>query len=237
MDVIFPEMRQGVMETSLQKRVRLRMDMLKLNARQTAIKAGLGESFVRDILRGKTRSPSSENIAKLAAALETTPEWFIIGKEVEKPSGVSEPIELVGLPIVGKIQAGAWLDRTIVDDETEPDTIPVARDPRFPHARQYGLLISGDSMDREYPDNSFVSCVDFFEAGIALKEGLIVHVERRNGPLIEVTLKAVEYVDGKVMLVPRSHNPKHQPIALEGEPGSEIVVRGIVTGSYRRTPI
>lgn len=213
------------------------MDALGLNALQTAKKAGLGDSFVRDILRGKTRSPSSENLAKLAAALETTPEWFIMGKEVDKPSGVSEPIELVGLPIVGKIQAGAWLDRTIVDEEYEVETIPVVRDPRFPHARQYGLLVSGDSMDKEYPDNTFVTCVDFIDTGMSLKEGLIVHVERRNGPLVEVTLKAVEQVDGKIMLVPRSHNPKHQPIAVDGEPGSEIVVRGVVTGSYRRTVI
>lgn len=237
MDVIFPEMRQRGMETSLQKRVRMRMDELGMNAFQTAKKAGLGDSFVRDILRGKTRSPSSENLAKLAAALETTPEWFIIGKEAEKPSGVSEPIELVGLPILGKIQAGAWLDRTIVDEEYEADIIPVVRDPRFPHAKQYGLLVTGDSMDKEYPDNSFVTCVDFIDAGISLKEGLIVHVERRSGPLVEVTLKAVEQIDGKIVLAPRSHNPKHLPIALEGDPGTEIVVRGVVTGSYRRTVI
>lgn len=235
MDVIFPEMRKAVMETSLQKRLKIRMDMLGLNALQTAKRAGLGDSFVRDILRGKTRSPSSENIAKLAAALETTPDWFIVEGEAKSPADGVRPAELVGLSVVGKIQAGTWLDRSIVDDDGEYETIPVARDPRFPRARQYGLQISGDSMDREYPDGSYVSCVDYFDAGIPMKDGLIVHVERHNGSLVEVTLKAIETVDGQRMLVPRSTNPRHAPIPLEGDGGTEIMIRGIVTGSYRRT--
>lgn len=225
------------METSLQKRVKIRMDMLGLNAYQTAKKAGLGDSFVRDILRGKTRSPSSENLAKLAIALDTTPDWFIVEGEAEVHQDAPRPVELVGLSVVGKIQAGAWLDRSILDDDGEHEVIPVARDPRFPRARQYGLQINGDSMDKEYPDGSYVSCVDYYDSGVALKDGLIVHVERQNGPLVEMTLKAVETVDGKRVLAPRSHNPRHQPIPLEGDSGTEILIRGIVTGSYRRTVI
>lgn len=237
MDLIFPEMQKSGMETSLQKRLRLRMDMLQLNAYQTAKKAGLGDSFVRDILRGKTKSPSSENLAKLATALETTPDWFMMeGAAAEKPSAV-RPVELVGLSVVGKIQAGTWLDRSIIDDDGEHEVIPVARDARFPRARQYGLAVSGDSMDLEYPDGSYVSCVDFFDAGLPLKDGMTVHVERHNGPLVEVTLKCVDTVDGMRVLAPRSSNPKHLPIPLEGDGGTEIVVRGIVTGSYRRTLI
>lgn len=237
MDVIFPEMSYTGMETSLQKRLRIRMDMLGLNAYQAAKRAGLGDSFVRDILRGKTRSPNSENLAKLAAALETTVDWFIVDGDKAPPQEGVKPVELVGLSVVGRIQAGAWLDRSIVDDDGEHETIPVARDPRFPRARQYGLEVSGDSMDREYPDGSFVSCVDFYDAGVPIKEGLVVHVERHNGPLVEVTLKAVEMVDGRMMLAPRSTNPKHMPIPIEGDGGTEIKIRGLVTGSYRRTVI
>lgn len=92
-------------------------------------------------------------------------------------------------------------------------------------------------MDKEYPDGTYVSCVDFYESGVPLKDGLIVHVERHNGPLVEVTLKAVETIDGKRVLAPRSHNAKHVPIPIEGDSGTEIIIRGIVTGSYRRTAI
>lgn len=236
MDVIFPEMRKASMETSLQKRLRIRMDMLGLNAYQIAKKAGLGDSFVRDILRGKTRSPNSENLAKLATALDTTLDWFL-GEHDD-----SEPLTRVksvgGLDVVGKIQAGNWVDRSVIDeDDSQREIIPVARDPRFPTARQYALAVVGDSMDLEYPEGCYVTCVDYWDSGVSLKDGLIIHVERHNGPLVEVTLKAVETINGEQVLAPRSSNTKHKPIHLEGDGGTEIVVKGIVTGSYKRTII
>lgn len=233
MDVIFPEMRSSGMETSLQKRVRIRMDLLGLNALQTAKRAGLGDSFVRDILRGKTRSPNAENLGKLAAALETTPDWFMAAGE-SLPAPQPSIVPVTGLPVLGKIQAGNWVDRSIIDDSGEYEMIPVALDPRFTGVRQYALEVVGDSMDLVYPEGTFVTCVDYIDSGATLKPGRILHVERHNGSLIEVTLKAMEFVDGLLMLVPRSSNPRHKPMKFEGDAGSEIVIRGVVTGSYRR---
>jgi SOS-response transcriptional repressor LexA len=233
MDVRFPEMRLSGMETSLQKRLKLRMDMLGLNAFQTAKKAGLGDSFVRDILRGKTRSPNSENLVKLATALETTVDWFMAAGD-QAPAPQPSIVPVTGLAVLGKIQAGNWVDRSIIDDSGEYEIIPVALDPRFTGFRQYALEVVGDSMDLKYPEGSFVTCVDYADSGSSLQPGRIIHVERYNGSLVEVTLKAIEYVDGVLMLVPRSSNPRHQPIKFEGDAGTEIVVRGVVIGSYRR---
>jgi SOS-response transcriptional repressor LexA len=235
MDVRFPEMRYSGMDTSLQKRVRIRMDMLGMNALQTAKKAGLGDSFVRDILRGKTRSPNSDNLAKLALALETTVDWFYGSSDEDKP--LARVPEISGLDVMGTIQAGNWVDRSLVDEHEEHEIIPVARDPRFPHAKQYALAVIGDSMDKEYPEGCYVTCVDYWDSGLQLRDGLIVHVERHNGPLVEMTLKAVETIDGEKMLVPRSNNPRHKPIKPEGDGGTDVLVKGIVTGSYRRTII
>lgn len=232
MDDIFPEMSKLGMETSLQKRLKIRMDMLGLNAFQTAKKAGLGDSFVRDILRGKTRSPNAENLSKLAAALETTPDWFLGQSDDDALKRVKS---VGGLDVVGRIQAGNWVDRSIIDEDAEHEIIPVARDPRFPHARQYALAVVGDSMDKEFAEGSYVTCVDMIDSGLSLKDGMFVHVERHNGSLVEVTLKAVEKIDGIQMLVPKSSNPRHQPIKPDGDGGTEILVRGVVTGTYRRT--
>lgn len=236
MDAIIPEMPNDAMDTTLQKRLRLRMDMMGMNAFQTAKKAGLGDSFVRDILRGKTRSPSVENLEKLARALDTTTDWFLSADESPiEVARVDAPI--VGLEVVGTIQAGTWIDRSIVDDSGEYEIIPVARDPRFPHARQYSLKVSGDSMDLEYPDGSYVTCVDFYESGLQAKQGMVVHVERHNGPLVEATLKAIDIGSGETILVPRSSNPRHKPIKLNGDEGTQIVIRGAVIGSYRRVSL
>lgn len=65
------------MESALQTRVKERMDALGLNPFETAKRANLGASYVRDILRGKTRMPNAENIAKLAAVLATTADYLM----------------------------------------------------------------------------------------------------------------------------------------------------------------
>ena len=240
MDVTFPEMRYSGMETSLQKRLKMRIDMMGTNAFEVANKAGLGPSFVRDILRGKSKNPGIDKLEKLAAALDTTVDWFTSSGDVDKPSagdGVGPAIPLAEMQVVGRIQAGTWVDSTLVDDEYDRETIPMYPDPRFPHAKQYGLKVVGDSMDLEYPDGSYVTCVEFIASGLGMKIGLTVHVERQTGPLVEATLKVIEMVDGKLMLVPRSSNPKHKPIPIEGDGGTVIAIRGVVTGSYRRTAI
>lgn len=240
MDVTFPEMRYSGMETSLQKRLKMRIDMMGTNAFEVANKAGLGPSFVRDILRGKSKNPGIDKLEKLATALDTTVDWFTSSGDVDKPAaadGVGPAIPLAEMQVVGRIQAGTWLDSTLVDDEYDRETIPMYPDPRFPHAKQYGLKVVGDSMDLEYPDGSYVTCVDFVASGLGTKVGLTVHVERYTGPLVEATLKVIEMVDGKLMLVPRSSNPKHKPIPIEGDGGTVIAIRGVVTGSYRRTAI
>ncbi|MFK0384965.1 LexA family protein [Agrobacterium sp. NPDC090273] len=243
MDVNIEAMRQEPMETSLQKRLKFRMDMLGMNAFETANKAGLGPSFVRDILRGKSRNPTVEKLEKLAAALNTTVDWFLGDPEAGAvPDTLTSAVsraEIEGIVVKGDIQAGTWLDMSIIDDDPDQkEMIPVARDPRFPYAKQYGLRVKGDSMDLEYPDGSYVSVVDYADSGISMKAGLTVHVERRNGHLVEATLKVIELTpEGQLLLSPRSSNPKHLPLRLEGDAGTEIVICGVVTGSYRRTAI
>lgn len=234
MDVTFPEMRYSGMETSLQKRLKIRMDLLGMNAFETAKKAGLGESFVRDILRGKSKNPGIDKLEKLAGALETTVDWFTASED-GKPARHAPAVG--GLDVIGSIQAGNWVDRSIIEDTYEREIIPVARDPRFPHARQYALEVIGDSMDLEYPEGCYVTCVDYWDSGLSIKDGLRVHVERHNGSLVEMTLKAVETIDGIQMLVPHSSNSKHKPFRVEAESGAEVMVKGVVTGSYRRTII
>lgn len=237
MDVIFPQMQYPAMDTPLKKRVRARMDAMSLNATQTARKAGLGESFVRDILRGKTRSPSAANLEKLATALETSAD-NLMGRSVEADQVVEVPV--THLAVISDVQAGSWMEVTVLE-EYEHETIPVARDPRFPNARQYALRVRGDSMNEIYPEGDFVTCVDYWDSGVPIKDGLHVHVERQKagGQLVEITIKVIESREGQQFLVPRSTNSKWQAIPIEGhtEGEEEVFVKGIVTGSWRPTPI
>lgn len=140
---------------------------------------------------------------------------------------------LAGLPILGSIQAGAWLDTTLIDQTSEPEMLQVIPDKRFPLASQYILTVVGNSMDLEYPDGSYVTCVDFAESGLSIREGMIVHVERleAGGQRKEITLKEVRRNGRSFYLVPRSSDPKWQPIHFSGADAT-VVVRGVVTGGW-----
>ena len=167
-------------------------------------------------------------------------EWLLTGKgDPVKMGAIPVQIEVVGLPVLGNIQAGHWLETSFLQEAgVAPELLPVARDERFPRARQYALRVVGDSMDLDYPEGSYVTCVDFAESGLPIVEGLVVHVERYRfeGQMVEVTLKVVEKRKGEVVLAPRSTNPQWQPLTLDGE-NTEIVIRGIVTGGWRQTKL
>lgn len=166
-------------------------------------------------------------------------DWLLTGRgDMRGKSVVPAEIEVAGLPVLGNIQAGHWLETSFIDSEGEPELLPVARDSRFPRARQYALRVVGDSMNLDYPDGSYVTCVDFAQSGLAIKPGMTVHVERQrgHGQMVEITLKMTALQGGVFVLVPRSSNPLHQPITFTGHE-DDIFVRGVVTGGWRQANI
>lgn len=172
-------------------------------------------------LENGSRKLTMEWATRLAPALQTTPEVILFG------DGVSR-----GMPVMGHIEAGQFRDISLVDQSDERPVIAVARDERFPHADQYALLVSGDSMNELFPDGCYVTCVAWADTGLELRSGMIVHVERTLGALVETTLKEVAGFAPNWALKPRSTNPKHKIITFEPVDGVEVTVRGLVTGKW-----
>lgn len=153
------------------------------------------------------------------------------------------------LPVVGAVQAGAWL---VIDDlaQEEPRRVPAARDTRFgADVRQYLLEVRGDSMnaltvdDRPWPifEGDFVQCVCTDDFGYSPQTGHVIEFERTRdgGHLKEITLKQVEVTQRGIVLWPRSTNPRWQePFRLQdgAVDDQEMVgrIRGLVIGVTRR---
>lgn len=198
------------------------------NAAALATEIGRGKDYVRDFIENRKKSIKADDMAAILDKLA----------KIQQP----KPAELqpvTGLEVVSEVQAGNWLEVTTLDEHIERPIIPVARDARFPRARQYALRVRGDSMDQEYPDGSYVTCVDFWDSGVPMRPGLVVHVERQRagGQLLEITVKVIESAEGKLWLAPRSSNPKWQRAPVESDPEVEVVIKGIVTGGWRPTEI
>lgn len=152
----------------------------------------------------------------------------------------SGPVQAGQLPLIGPVQAGAWLalDETAQD---EPQMIDATMDRRYPHAKQWLRTVNGDSMNlRNIFDGDLAHIVDWTDAGVQLTTGMIVEVSRyrAGGGLREVTLKEAEVRPGATILWPRSTNPRFQdPIRLnDGDEDSDIEVRitGLLLNAIRR---
>lgn len=198
---------------------------LGLSQAQLAALVGASQPQIQRLEKG-LREFSAEWAEQLAPHLQVS----VI--DLMFPNHEAESGEVVELPVLGTSHAGDWRDISVMDDIAEPDTINVVRDQRFKGAKQYALRVAGDSMDRLFPDGSYVIVVDFADSGLSLKPGMVVHVEQRMSgtSLVETTIKEVG-ADLKTLL-PRSSNAKHLPVILDGDEATEVVVRGIVTGVF-----
>lgn len=200
------------------------------NPAALALDIGRDKDYIRDFLVRRKKSLKADDLALILSRIE---------KPAKRADHDAGEIPVVGLEVVSEVQAGNWLEVTTLDDSYEHPIIPVARDPRFPRARQYALKVRGDSMDNDYPDGSYVTCVDYWDAGVPLRDGLHVHVERQRagGQLVEITVKAIERAEGKLWLAPRSSNPKWTRVPVDSDKTVEVIVKGIVTGGWRPTEI
>lgn len=192
------------------------------NATALAVKIGRDKDYIRDFLNGRKKSLKADDLYKIME--------LVGARETKAIPITKDPSD--GLVVAGSIQAGAWMEAYVAhEDDTE--LIPVARDPRFPHATQYALRVIGDSMDLEAPEGSFVVCVNFAESGLSQKPGMLVHVERTMNGLSETTLKEIGYENGNLVLIPRSSNPRYEPIYPGSDESADTSIRGVVLSVFQ----
>lgn len=206
-----------------------------MSAEDLAARVGRSVSAVRNQENGTNGIPAAL-AKKYATALGTTAGWLLYGDDKPEPAAVPTLHEL---PIIGPIQAGAWLmlDETAQD---EPIYFSAVADRRYPHARQWLREVRGDSMNaRGVMPGDLAHIVDVSEAGVNLNTGMIVEVTRirDSGALREITLKEVEVTAQGFKLWPRSTNPRwREPVVLnDGIYGEiEVQITGLLLQSIKR---
>lgn len=247
MDVIFPEMHVADMseedQTVLQKRLAERMKAKGEKPAPLAKRLGLSDSFIRDVLRGKTKSPRAESLEKLAEALGVTSD-YLLGKDKDGEL-VGAGIARAGrpLPYAGVIQAGSFL--AVDDFNQDPDDVPayVLPDPAYSRVRQYAWRSRGDSMDQAgIVDGMWVvgaDAADYIDVYGDIESGDLVVVERTRyqGQERELTVKEVHFFRDRYELRPVSSNADHVPIvvshdhSVDGD-GLEVKIIGVVLTAY-----
>lgn len=216
------------------ERLRARREERGLSAADLAQRVGRSESAVRNQENGTNGIPPAL-AKKYASALGTTAAWLLYG---DTTTGGAEPV-LQALPLIGQIRAGAWL---ALDDsaQDEPQMLSAALDQRYPDAKQWLREVVGDSMNAAgISSGDLAHIVDWADTGLAVATGQIVEVTRSRdgGGLREVTLKEVEVTPKRILLWPRSTNPRWKdPVELADPNGQdvEVQVTGLLLAAIRR---
>jgi transcriptional regulator with XRE-family HTH domain len=68
-------------EDEIRARISARLAELSLDVKPASVKAGLGETTLRNYLKGMTNSLTFKTVEKLAGALDVTPRWILFGED------------------------------------------------------------------------------------------------------------------------------------------------------------
>lgn len=199
-------------ENNISTRIRDLRAKHGLTLEQVAQQVGVGRSTVRKWETGIIENMRRDKIAKLAAALHTTP-GYLMGwadeDEISFPSNIIPMPEMKKIPLIGSIACGA----PILAQEHIEDYID---QPKHIQA-DFALTCKGDSM-----------------INARIFDGDIVYIRQQdavdNGDIAavlidgEATLKRVRLFDDHISLEPE--NPQYRPMVYWGQEMNNIRILG-----------
>lgn len=204
--------------------IRERLEALGLSERKACLNARLKVDAIRQIKRG--HRPHVDKLAALAPVLGVPLASLVsaLGPDGAEPEPSRAATHTAtGIPVVGRVQAGYWTGaHEWPNDERFSVAVPPLRS--HPGLRRYGLVVTGQSMNRVYPENTIAICAKYLDLGRAPLPGDRVVCIRRDPASEDFEATIKEYqpgLDGQHMLWPRSNDKAHQaPIMLPGPPAA-----------------
>src|SRR5699024_6717392 len=188
--------------------IKEQMKLKKLSSNELARRVGVAKSAMSRYLNLNREFPLNK-VNEFSKALDLSPE-YILGFD-------NHHIETHNIPVVSKISAG----EPIHAEENIESYISI------PNAKEntFGLIVSGDSMDKEFKDGDIV----IVEKDAIVENGQIgvVHINGYNA-----TVKRIKYNNDDIILIPESNNNEHVPKIFNRNDHIHIV--GRVVGVYKQ---
>lgn len=180
---------------------------------------GLAYTTVRSILERGVFNAKVENVIKICNGLNIRPEDIMDIKKPE-PQPQIETLPVKKIPVVSKISAGL----PIYSEENLIDYIYFATNKLNSDKEEFGLKVSGDSMDKIFQDGDIVvvekdSIVENGQLGVVMINGY------------NATVKRIRYKGDQVILIPESNNTNHYPQVYGKD--DEVKIIGRVVASQK----
>lgn len=181
---------------------------------------GLAYTTVRSILERGIFNAKVENVIKICNGLNIRPEDIM---DIKKPEPIESSIETLPvkkIPVVSKISAGL----PIYSEENLIDYIYFATNKLNSDKEEFGLKVSGDSMDKIFQDGDIVvvekdSVVENGQLGVVMINGY------------NATVKRIRYNGDQIILIPESNNSSHYPQVYGKD--DEVKIIGRVVASQK----
>jgi transcriptional regulator with XRE-family HTH domain len=215
------------------------LDEREISARALSRLAGLGDTYVNDVLTRKNSSPSVPAVRTIAKSLGTSVAYLV--GETDDRDRAAAPRAAVSMPVVGIVEAGAF--RKLQANSV----FPMVRRPlcqSYPNAKHFVLAVADDSMGiaaKEGPilPGMEVLCVDMADAGLQVESGKIYATRRTldGGQTYETIVRRAMVFRDRVELSAGSGRPEDEKIVISGQlgtdPGQQMFALGLVYAVFR----
>jgi len=209
----------------------------EISARALSRQAGLGDTYVNDVLTGKNASPSIPAVQAIAKALDTSIA-YLVGETGHQDGAAAHAI--AAIPVIGIIEVGAFRK------PQANSNFPLVERPlsqSYPDARHFVLTVGDASMGAASKDGPIlpgmeVLCVDMADAGLQVESGRIYAIRRTldGGQTYETIIRRAMVFRDRVEVSAESGQPEDERIVVSGlstDPRQPIFALGLVYGIFR----
>ncbi|WP_411842214.1 LexA family protein [Salinicoccus sp. HZC-1] len=208
------------MENIFQERLKQAIKESGLSQAEVSKRSGISRGSITDYLKGRYEA-KQDKVYDLAKVLGVRSEWLMGYNVAKKDITAPTTIQVSTIPVLSKVSAGM----PIYSEQNIVDYIYLPADEVRPGKEVFGLIVSGDSMNKEFKENDIViiekdSIVENGEMGVVMVNGY------------NATLKQIKYVNDSIVLMPQSDNPEHDPQIYNNQ--DEVCIIGKVIGMHRK---
>lgn len=171
----------------LKHRIKARLDDLGMTVAEATRRGKLPKDFIYDLMNDRKKSVRTDNIAKLALALDCD---FAYLEGSQEDISIRDNIVDFDRPpvyIIGEAAVGVYVDKS-VDKYHRPyasDMPTLPPDTRFASEGQVDLFVRGNSINRFAPSGYILRCVLLDYWPEIIREGDLLIVDRFQGNLRE----------------------------------------------------
>lgn len=181
----------------LRERLRELIALRDRNAKDVSLASGNSESYVRDILSGKSNNPRMSALQAIADVLQADLQYLLGQSDTitaeERRRGIHP------MPVLYIAETGAYRPMLATIKTSDARTIHADLNASYPHAKHFAADVRDDAMDRAgITDGMFALCVDFTTARLTVESGKIYAIRRSldGGKTHETIIrKAMAYSD------------------------------------------